>query len=59
MDYLIGQRLIHEEREIVTVVETPYGCMTAGPFHQWVRLNDGAPHCARVSDLQPLPNGQL
>jgi len=59
MDYLIGQRLILNARKIVTVIETPDGCMPAAPYYQWVRLPDVTVHCVHVSHLQELPNGQL
>lgn len=58
MNFLIGQRVIYSNREIVVVITAPKG-KPCDQWSQWVRRVDGIEQCVALDNLKPLPNGQL
>ncbi len=57
--YLIGQRVIYSKVEIVTILATPLREHPAPSGYQWIDRAAGYPHCVALSNLEPLPGGQL
>jgi len=53
--YLIGQRVIVNDRLIATVIFR----RDKSPHELWVRLPDGVERYYALSNIKPLPGGQL
>jgi hypothetical protein len=59
MNFLIGQRVIYGQREIVKVIDPPRGQRLPGFNQQWVMRASGYEQCVSLDNLKPLPGGQL
>lgn len=57
-NFMIGQRVIVGEQQIMTIVPPPKGHESKRHF-VWVRSIIGIEHEELKINVQPLPNGQL
>lgn len=59
MDFLIGQRVIYSNNEIVTVIDPPRSANSTFWSDIWIRRANGVDQCVARGNIKPLPNGQL
>lgn len=55
--YYIGQRVIVDDEEIVTVAHAPKG--SRQEIEIWVKFSDGVLQWRSPHNVKPLPNGEL
>lgn len=57
--FLIGQRVIVDNQICVCIEEPDYAKRFNDDCYQWVRRPNGLEQWFAVSNIKPLPNGQL